>query len=60
MSLSELCANMAISGTSTLGYYDKDIMEFVEAPWGLGLGCSSDVPPLYPVQRFILKGYYGL
>ena len=30
-----------------------DIIEFIESDWGLGLN-------LYPVQKFILKVYYGL
>jgi intein/homing endonuclease len=39
---------------------DKDVMEFSTAPWGLGLGCTSEVPPLYPAQRFLIKMYYGM
>lgn len=30
-----------------------DVLTFVESEWGLGM-------PLYPVQRVILKAYYGL
>jgi hypothetical protein len=60
MSLSELCANIITSKNGDKEFLDKNIMEFIEAPWGMGLGCSVDVPPLYPVQRFIIKCYYGL
>jgi intein/homing endonuclease len=41
-------------------YLDKDVVEFLTAPWGLALGCNPEVPGLYPVQRFILKSYYGM
>jgi len=37
-----------------------DVITFVEAPWGLGMGSISGVPPLLPAQRFILKAYYGI
>jgi intein/homing endonuclease len=37
---------------------DKNILEFVTAPWGLALGCG-EVPALYPAQRFILKCVSG-
>jgi len=60
MSLSELCSKVITSKIDNKDYLDKDIMEFVTAPWGLAMGCSSDVPGLYPAQRFIIKGYYGL
>jgi hypothetical protein len=43
-------ANEFISGASN---EVVDIITFAEAPWGLGL-------KLYPVQKFILKCYYGL
>jgi hypothetical protein len=60
MSLSQLCANIITKDSSESRLMDKNVLEFVNAPWGLGLGCTKDVPPLYPVQRFILKCYYGL
>jgi hypothetical protein len=60
MSLSEICANFITKKDSDHDkLLDKNILEFVTAPWGLGLGCG-EVPPLYPAQRFILKAYYGL
>lgn len=59
MSLSEICANLISSKDGQAKLLDKNILEFVTAPWGLALGCG-EVPPLYPSQRFILKAYYGL
>lgn len=60
MSLSELCANIVGPKGDNKEFLDKDAMEFITAPWGLAMGCNSDVPPLYPTQRFIIKCYYGL
>ena len=60
MSLSELCANIITKGQDNSELLDKDVIEFITAPWGLGLGSTPDVPPLYPAQRFIIKTYYGL
>ncbi len=60
MSLSELCANLISSSGDNKDFLDKDAMEFITAPWGLAMGCNTDVPPLYPAQRFIIKCYYGL
>jgi hypothetical protein len=60
MSLAELCANVVVKKQGNSDLLDKNIIEFATASWGLGLGCSPDVPPLYPAQTFILKTYYGL
>lgn len=60
MSLSEMCANLVSAKGNSKDFLDKDAIEFITAPWGLAMGCNSDVPPLYPVQRFIIKSYYGL
>lgn len=60
MSLSELCSNMIVDRGNNKAFLDKTAMEFITAPWGLGMGTIEDVPPLYPVQRFIIKCYYGL
>lgn len=60
MSLSELCSNIIVKKDVNKEYLDKDPMEFITAPWGLGLGSSPEVPPLYPVQRVIFKCYYGM
>ena len=60
MSLSELCANVITKKQDNNDLFAKNIIEFATAPWGLGLGCTPDVPALYPPQRFILKTYYGL
>ena len=37
-----------------------NIIEFVEAPWGLGMDGKESRPKLFPVQRIILKAHYGL
>lgn len=37
-----------------------DILTFVEAPWGFGMGSGPGMPPLLPAQRWILKAFYGL
>jgi len=60
MSIAEICTNLINKDTDSGKLLDKNIMEFVTAPWGLGLGATPDVPALYPAQRFILKAYYGL
>lgn len=60
MSLSQICSGLVSGSSPGENLTEKNIIEFVNAPWGLGLGCTSDVPPLYPVQRFMLKNYYGL
>ena len=60
MSLSEICANLVVKrDTEHAKLLDKTALEFITAPWGLALGVN-EVPALYPVQRFILKCYYGL
>jgi hypothetical protein len=60
MSLSELCSNLITARGDNKEYLDKDAIEFIMAPWGLAMGCNKDVPALYPVQRFIIRSYYGL
>lgn len=60
MSLSELCANIITTRGDKSEYHEKDIMEFLTAPWGLGLGTTPGIPPLYPAQRFVIKFFYGL
>jgi len=61
MSIAEVCANMmSKDGLDLDKILHKNIIEFVTAPWGLGLGTLPGVPSLYPSQRFILKVYYGL
>ena len=39
---------------------ERNIIEFSEAPWGLGFGSVPGVPSLFPVQRFILKCAYNI
>jgi hypothetical protein len=46
-------ASRAAQGNSTTGRDVADIITFIEAPWGLGF-------ELFPVQRVILKAYYGI
>lgn len=58
MSISDLCTNYVKKlGDKT---QEKNILDFVESPWGLGLGSTPGIPPLHPAQRIILKTYYGL
>lgn len=59
MSISELCTNF-ISSTRLKDETERNIIEFAEAPWGLGLGSVSGVPPLFPAQKFIFKCYYNI
>jgi hypothetical protein len=35
-----------------------DVITFCRAEWGLGVGTRT--PDMFPVQRFILKSYYGM
>ena len=37
-----------------------DVITFCKAEWGLGVGTVPGVPEMYPVQRYILKAYYGM
>ena len=59
MSLSELCTNY-IGSTKLKDETERNIIEFAEAPWGLGLGTVKGMPPLFPVQKFIFKCYYNI
>lgn len=59
MSISDLCTTF-INSSQLKDDTERNIIEFSEAPWGLGLGSVSGVPPLYPVQKFIFKCYYNL
>lgn len=59
MSISDLCTNYIKKRGDAIGF-EKDALEFIEAPWGLGLGSAPGVPPLHPVQRIQIKAYYGL
>lgn len=59
MSLSDICTTF-VSSTKLKDDSDKNIIEFAKAPWGLGMGTMEGVPPLYPVQEFILKCYYNI
>ena len=59
MSLAELCTTH-ISSAKLRDETDRNILEFAEAPWGLGMGTTSGVPPLMPIQKFIFKCYYNI
>lgn len=59
MSLSELCSSF-ISSAKLKDESERNIIEFAQAPWGLGMGSVNGVPPLYPGQIFELKCYYNI
>ena len=59
MSLSELCTNY-IGSTKLKDETERNIIEFAEAPWGLGLGTVPGMPSLFPVQKFLFKCYYNI
>lgn len=59
MSLSDLCTNY-ITTAKLKDEAEKNVIEFAEAPWGLGLGSSPELPSLYPVQKYILKAAYNI
>lgn len=59
MSLSDLCTTY-VSSTKLKDETERNIIEFAEAQWGLGLGTTPGVPPLFPVQKFIFKCYYNI
>lgn len=59
MSLADI-ANSFVSSSQLKDESERNVLDFCEAPWGLGLGSVAGVPPLYPVQKFILKAYYNI
>jgi hypothetical protein len=59
MSISNLCTEF-ITTKKLKDDTERNILEFAEAPWGLGLGTSPDLPPLFPVQRFLFKCAYNI
>lgn len=59
MSIADLCTSYIKKRGDALGT-EKNALEFIEAPWGLGLGSIPGVPPLHPVQKIQIKAYYGL
>ena len=54
MSISELCSNF-ITSNRLKDERERNIIDFAEAQWGLGMGSMPSVPPLFPVQKFIFK-----
>jgi len=59
VSLAELCTSY-ISSAKLKDDSERNIIEFAEAPWGLGMGTIPGMPPLFPVQKFIFKCYYNI
>lgn len=59
MAISDLCTNYIKKQGDGINE-KKNILDFIDAPWGLGLGTLQGVPPMHPVQRLIVKLYYGL
>jgi hypothetical protein len=59
MSLSNICSSY-INSAKLKDDSERNIIEFAEAPWGLGMGTVAGVPPLLPVQKFVLKCYYNI
>lgn len=59
MSLSDLASGY-IRQSRIRDETERNVIEFAEAPWGLGLGASPEVPPLFPAQKFILKAIYNI
>lgn len=59
MGISDLCVDF-ISTKKLKDDSERSVIEFAEAPWGLGLGNSPDLPPLFPVQKFVLKCIYNI
>ena len=59
MSVSDLCTTF-ISSKKLKDESERNIIEFAEAPWGLGLGTVPGVPALFPVQKFIFKCSYNI
>lgn len=59
MSIADLCTTY-VTSHKLKDDTERNVIEFCESPWGLGLGTLPGVPPLYPVQKFILKCYYNI
>lgn len=59
MSLSDIAAGY-IRQSKLKDETERNVIDFAEAPWGLGMGSTPEVPPLFPVQKFILKCTYNL
>jgi len=59
MNIADLCTEF-ITIKSLKDDSERNIIEFAEAPWGLGLGSSVEFPPLFPVQKFYLKCSYNI
>jgi hypothetical protein len=58
-SIADLCSDF-ITSKKLKDESERNIIEFAEAPWGLGMGTSPDLPPLFPVQKFIFKCAYNI
>jgi hypothetical protein len=60
MALSDLFSKVGRSSTEKIGDVGMDIIEYVESPYGLGMTYDISGVELFPVQKFIIKGYYNL
>jgi len=59
MSLSDL-ASQYVRTPKLKDEIDRNIIEFAESSWGLGLGTSAELPPLSRFQKFMFKCYYNI
>jgi hypothetical protein len=59
VSISDLCTRF-ITESRLKDETERNIIDFAEASWGLGLGNTPEIPPLFPVQKFIFKTYYNI
>jgi hypothetical protein len=59
MNISDLCTSF-VTSKNLKDETERNVVEFAEAPWGLGMGTVEGVPALYPVQKFILKCFYNI
>lgn len=60
MSIADLCATYVKQRDGAKGSRTINAIDFIEAPWGLGLGTVKGIPPLHPVQKILIKCYYGI
>lgn len=59
MGIADLCTDF-ITTKKLKDDSERNVLEFAEAPWGLGLGSCPELPPLFPVQKFIFKCAYNI
>ncbi len=56
-SLADMVGDMVERESTEVSLVDP--ITFLEAEWGLGMG-QGQTPPMFPVQRFIVKAFYGM